>query len=257
MKNYVRADKKQVQRHFARAAETYNDQAVVQERVAHRLLDLIDETIDQAPTSVLEIGCCTGLLTRRIVARFPQLQVLHVNDLVADFRRRVERIALPVKIEFLVGDIEAIPLPQQYQLVISSSTFHWLHDLAAFLAKLHHHLHVDGLLAFAMYGPDNLQEIRALTGMGLEYPSLGQLTELLEQQHFEVSAATEEMEILHFTDPGAVLQHLRQTGVNALAGPGWNRVRLQEFTRLYHDRFRTKQGVRLTYHPMYLLARPR
>lgn len=253
----MKADKKQVQRHFARAAETYDTQALVQERVAERLLALVGENTRQPPASVLEIGCCTGILTRRIAGRFPQLQVLHVNDLVADFRRQVERIPLPGQIQFLAGDIETIPLPQQYQLVISSSTFHWLHDLTAFFAKLHRHLHPEGLLAFAMYGPDNLREIRALTGSGLEYPSLAHLREMLEQQHFEVSAATEELEILHFVDPGAVLQHLRQTGVNALAGPGWNRVRLQEFTSLYQDRFRTKQGVRLSYHPMYLLARPR
>ncbi len=252
----MKADKKQVLRHFARAADTYNDQAVVQELVAQRLLALIDKTIDQPPVSALEIGCCTGLLTRRLVARLPQLQVLHVNDLVADFRRQIERITFPGQMEFLAGDIESIPLPLQYQLVISSSTFHWLHDLTSFFAKLRRHLHADGLLAFAMYGPGNLQEIRALTGMGLEYHSLGQLRALLEQQHFEVLAATGEMEILHFSDPGAVLQHLRQTGVNALAGPGWNRLRLQEFTKLYQDRFRTKQGVRLTYHPMYVVACP-
>ncbi|MCF6188820.1 MAG: malonyl-ACP O-methyltransferase BioC [Desulfobulbaceae bacterium] len=253
----MKADKKKVQRHFARAAETYDDQAVVQERVADRLLDLVDESIGYPPGSALEIGCCTGLLTRRIVARFPQLQVLHVNDLVADFHRQVGRIDFPGQMEFLGGDIETIPLPHQYQLIISSSTFHWLHDLSAFFAKLRRHLQPGGLLAFAMYGPKNLQEIRVLTGMGLKYPSLGQLTDLLEQQHFEISAATEAMEILHFVDPGAVLQHLRQTGVNALAGPGWNRVRLQEFTSRYEDRFRVKQGVRLTYHPMYLVARPR
>ncbi len=253
----MKADKKQVQLHFARAAETYDTQAVVQERVADRLLRLVVEEQENPPASVLEIGCCTGILTRRIVTRFPHLQVLHVNDLVADFRRQVERVAFPGQMEFLAGDIEAIPLPGRYQLIISSSTFHWLHDLAAFFAKLHRHLQPDGLLAFAMYGPDNLQEIRALTGTGLEYPSLEQLAELLDQQHFEVSAAAETMERLHFVDPGAVLQHLRQTGVNALAGPGWNRVRLQEFTRLYQDRFRTEQGVRLSYHPIYLLARPR
>ena len=253
----MKADKKQVRRHFARAAGTYDTQAVVQERVADRLLTLVGEYADSAPVSALEIGSCTGILTRRIVARFPQLQVLHVNDLVADFHRQIERIAFPGQLEFLAGDIEAIPLPEQYQLVISSSTFHWLHDLPSFFAKLHRHLQPGGLLAFAMYGPKNLREIRALTDTGLEYPALEQLTDLLKQQHFEVSAAAEAMEILHFVDPGAVLQHLRQTGVNALAGPGWNRVRLQEFTSRYQDRFRTKQGVRLTYHPMYLLARPR
>lgn len=253
----MRADKKQVRIHFARAAATYDRQASVQERVADRLLALVDAHIGQPPVSALEIGCCTGILTRRIAVRFPQLQVLHVNDLVEEFGRLAGQVPLSGQVRFLGGDIETRPLPQSYHLILSSSTFHWLYDLAAFFAKLQRHLHPGGLLAFAMYGPENLQEIRALTGSGLEYPSLEKLKNLLEQQNFGIAEATEETKVLHFPDPAAVLQHLRQTGVNALAGPGWNRAQLQEFISQYQARFQTVQGVRLTYHPMYLVARRR
>ena len=249
----MKADKKQVQLHFARAAATYDNQAVIQQRVAERLLSLVDEYTSEPPASALEIGCCTGILTRKLVRHFPQLEVLHVNDLVENFSRQVGLIDIPGNIEFLPGDIETIPLPQQYQLIISSSTFHWFHELAEFFAKMHRHLHAEGLLAFAMYGPDNLQEIRALTGGGLEYPSLKQLVAMLEP-HFEVLTATEAREVLFFQDPSAILQHLRETGVNALAGSGWSKHRLQEFIRQYQNRFSGANGVRLTYHPMYVLA---
>jgi malonyl-ACP O-methyltransferase BioC len=188
------------------------------------------------------------------VHSFSLLRVLHVNDLVADFSRQIGQIDFPGRLEFLPGDIETIPLPGQYQLIISSSTFHWFHELDVFFEKLRHHLHADGLLAFAMYGPDNLQEIRALTGRGLEYQSLEQLIAVLEP-HFEVLRTTEAREVLFFQDPSSVLQHLRETGVNALAGTGWSKHRLQEFIRQYQNRFSGKNGVRLTYHPMYLLAR--
>jgi len=250
----VKTDKKQVQLHFARAADTYDRQAVIQHRVAERLLSLVSKYRSDPPNSALEIGCCTGILTRKLVSRFPQLEVLHINDLVEDFSRQVGRIDIPGQVEFLAGDIETIPLPGQYQLIISSSTFHWFHDLAVFFAKLRHHLHGDGLLAFAMYGPDNLQEIRALTGCGLKYPSLKQLVAMLEP-HLEVLTATEAREVLFFQNPSAVLQHLRDTGVNALAGSSWSKQRLQEFICQYQNRFSGETGVRLTYHPMYILAR--
>jgi len=250
----VKADKKQVQLHFARAAATYDEQAVIQLRVAEQLLSLVETYSSRPPDSALEIGCCTGLLTRQIVSRFPGLELLHVNDLVENFRRHIGQIDIPGRIEFLAGDIETLPLPRQYRLIISSSTFHWFHDLAGFFEKLHLHLHADGVLAFSMYGPGNLQEIRALTGGGLEYPSLNQLAEMLEP-HFAVLTATEVQEVLFFQDPSAVLQHLRETGVNALTGTGWSKHRLQEFNRQYQKQFSGKNGIRLTYHPMYILAR--
>jgi hypothetical protein len=62
------------------------------------------------------------------------------------------------------------------------------------------------------------------------------------------------MESLQYPDPVAVLQHLRETGVNALAGSGWNKQQLHKFIRQYQEQFNGKKGVILTYHPMYFLA---
>ncbi len=249
----MKASKKQVGLHFARAAETYDNQAMLQKRVADRLLALVDDHLPEPLQSVLEIGCCTGILTRKLAAKFPALEVFHINDLVAGFSNQVAGIQTSAQVTFLPGDIEAIPLPRQYQLIISSSTFHWLHDLPVFFAKLQQHLAPGGLLAFAMYGPENLQEIRALTGNGLEYLPLAQISAMLAE-HFVVQATAESLESLQYPDPLAVLQHLRETGVNALAGSGWNKQQLHKFIRQYQEQFNGEKGVTLTYHPMYLLA---
>jgi len=250
----MRAEKKQIRRHFARAARSYNDQAFIQVRVAERLLTLVREELEQAPASVLEIGCCTGLLTRRLLSLYPQIEVLHVNDLVTHFENLLPWSSCGGQMQFLGGDIETIPLPRQYQLIISSSTFHWLHDLEVFFAKLQRHLLPGGVLAFSIYGPGNLDEIRVLSGKGLVYFPLEQVVNLLEGQ-FDLLQATESREELYFSDAMKVLQHLRETGVNALSGSGWNRARLRAFAGEYERRYRTPQGVSLHYHPMYLLAR--
>ncbi|WP_457573653.1 malonyl-ACP O-methyltransferase BioC [Desulfolithobacter sp.] len=252
---YMLTDKKQIGQRFARAAATYDSQAHIQYRVADRLLDLLEESGCTRPQDVLEIGCCTGLLSRRLAARFPSIQTLYCNDLVdfsASIREKLGRHALcPV---FLPGDIETIDLPTRFDLIISSSTFHWLHDLPALLAKLRHHLQPGGFLAFSMYGPENLREVREVTGIGLEYPDLSTVKDMLSD-HYRLLYASQHLEEFFFPDPMAILQHLRQTGVNSVRSTGWSKGRLQRFIEVYRQRFNGDQGLSLTYHPMYLVAR--
>ncbi|MCI5150851.1 MAG: malonyl-[acyl-carrier protein] O-methyltransferase BioC, partial [Candidatus Electrothrix sp. MAN1_4] len=52
---------------FRRAAASYDRQATIQHRVADRLLTIMDRYIPQRPLRVLEVGCCTGLLTTRLL----------------------------------------------------------------------------------------------------------------------------------------------------------------------------------------------
>src|SRR5690606_17022422 len=54
---------------FGRAAARYDAQAGVQAQMADALLSLWGERA--APARILEFGCGTGLLTRRLRARFP------------------------------------------------------------------------------------------------------------------------------------------------------------------------------------------
>jgi len=251
-------DKQQIRCRFQRAAATYDRQAAVQERVADRLLALLAEHGCMPPADVLEIGCCTGLLTRRLLEGCPSIRTMVVNDLVESFRETVLQRCRgrAAEISFLAGDIETMELEASFDLIISSSTFHWFHDLAGTLARLARHLRPHGCLAFAMYGPDNLCEIRELTGLGLDYPDLGTLRATVAR-HFTVTVCEERRETLVFADTATLLTHLRQTGVNALVRAPWTRKRMEGFLREYRHRFGDDRGVRLTYHPMYVLARSR
>lgn len=240
--------------HFSRAVETYDEQAVVQRGIARKLQKIISENLDNPPYQVLEIGCCTGFLTRCLVNSFPQIKHLHVNDLSDEFLKITTSLELAGDIRFLVGDIEKIQLPGRYHLICSSSTFHWFHDLMAVFSKLYNHLLPGGMLAFSLYGPDNLREIRAVSGNGLDYLSLAQVKEGLLKRSFDVVLAKESVQSLVFSDPLAVQEHLRRTGVNALTRSGWSRERQRRFCREYQQHFSTDKGVILTYHPMYLVA---
>lgn len=252
-------DKQLIRLRFEQAAATYEQQATVQHRVAVRLLHLLHEAApDLRPADVLEIGCCTGLLTEKTLTRFPGIDHFTICDLVASFEQRVcRRIGLHAdKVTFLAGDIETVPLPDRYDLVLSSSTLHWVHDLPGLCAKLHNHLYPESLLAFSLYGQDNLKEIREITGMGLRYRNLEQLQAVVTER-FHILAAEEARETLWYPSPIAVLQHLRATGVNSIGQQAWTRRQVGAFIADYQERFSGDSGVRLTYHPMFIVARPR
>ena len=252
-------DKKLIKLRFEQAAITYEQQATIQVLVADRLLTLLDAVAPGVqPATALEIGCCTGLLTGRLVDRMPSLKHLTASDLVPSFSHWVQqKIGDHVtQLSFLAGDIESLSLPRQYDLIISSSTLHWVHDLPTLAQKFRNHLCGTGLLAVSLYGVDNLREIRTVTGMGLQYRDLARLIAVFTKD-FEILASDESREILWFPDPISVLRHLRATGVNALGQRSWSRRELSAFNREYADRFSGDHGVQLTYHPMYLIGRPR
>ncbi len=250
----MRLDKQMIRQRFARAAATYDRQAVIQQRVADRLLALLAEFGGPPPRRVLEIGCCTGLLTSRLVRQYGNIETLYVNDLVSRFEPRVAA-AVPagINLVFLAGDIETLDPPPALDLVISSSTFHWLEDLPALLNKLRDRMAPGSSLALSLYGRDNLREVREITGIGLDYYSLSELRELVGR-HFSILACEEERHTFTFTDPIALLHHLRETGVNSLDAGPWGRQRLHNFDREYRNRYGSQEGVALTYHPLYCLA---
>ena len=109
-------------------------------------------------------------------------------------------------------------------------------------------------MAFSLYGPDNLREIRELTGITLLCPALPELEAMLRASRLTLLHSSEERTQLHFASPQEVLRHLRQTGVNALSRSPWSRARLEQFCADYCRRFSAGSGVALTYHPMYCVA---
>ena len=246
-------DKQRIQQTFQRAATSYESQAMIQHRVADHLLGLLDRHDGKKIHRVLEIGCCTGLLTRKLAERYDEIYELVLNDLVESFAVQAgNQVGIPA-ISFLAGDIETVPLAGPYDLIISSSTFHWVHDLEGLLKKLADHMAPGATLAFSMYGPDNLEEIRELSGIGLNYFSL-QEVEAMVKKHLSLDHSDQKREVFHFEAPMEVLDHLRQTGVNAVSSKPWTPGRLQRFKDEYLEKFSDDQGVRLTYHPLYLMA---
>ena len=244
-------DKALVAQRFAKAGQSYVEHAVVQKQISAQLFEYLKVYCPQNLASVLEIGCGSGNLTHLFHSYF-QVDQLFLNDLYADVDQHFSTIE---NIAWLIGDIEQLTLPQSLDAVISSSALQWMTDLPTLLHRIHDALKPNAYFGFSTFGSDNLTEIKQLTGQGLNYISLEFLKRQLEQQNFEVLFIEQEVKQIYFDHPKSVLQHLKATGVTATAkSHRWTKQSLQQFYSDYQQ-FYDEQGFRLTYHPIYVIAR--
>ena len=240
-----------VAQRFAKAGQSYVEHAVVQKQISAQLFKYLKVYCPQNLASVLEIGCGSGNLTHLFQTHF-QFEQLFLNDLYADVEQHFSTIQ---NIAWLIGDIEQLTLPQSLDAVISSSALQWMTDLPTLLHRIHDALKPKGYLGFSTFGENNLIEIKKLTGQGLNYYSIDVLKQKLEENGFEIVFIQEEQKHLNFDDPKLVLHHLKATGVTATAkSHRWTKQSLQQFYSDYQQ-FHDEQGFRLTYHPIYVIAR--
>lgn len=245
------------QQRFGRHFGTYDQQAVVQKQMALKLVSGIVPYMTCAPRNVFEIGCGTGLVTSALDG------AIHIsrycgNDLVAESEPQIRRILSTLAdddFSFIKGNAVHIKtLPFKPDLIISGASFQWITDLKPFLGQLYEFMSEGGILAFSSFGPHNFTEIRKLTGVGLSYPTLTQLEEMLNGK-FAILHAEESMEQLWFDSPAEALRHIRETGVNGISEVRWSRTKLDAFAAGYQNAFCAEQGIPLTYHPLEIIAK--
>lgn len=187
---------------FPKMYHRYEEYATVQEMVANKLMAKSKIHFENV-NIILEIGAGTGFLTRQILAYYQGAKII-VND-IYDIRKYIEKQG---NMEFLLGDINKILLPQG-DLVISSSALQWVEDLDILFSKLARNYKY---LSVAFYIEDNLREIKKHFGNSLPYYSYQEVMEILKTYFKNVEGEQEEV-ILNFSSPKEVLNHLKNTGV--------------------------------------------
>lgn len=205
---------------FAAATDTYDSAAVAQARAADRMVALVaDLSLPHSPT-VLEVGCGTGLLTRRLLPRVGGDWL--VTDLAPAMVEAARHAVASDKAQFRVMDGEHPDTPVGlFDLVVSNLAAQWFGDLGRAANQLRACLAPGGTLVLSTLGRGSFaQWIEAHARLGLSagtpcYPDAESLRALLPRGS---RVLTEAVDVRH-DDAHAFVAALKRIGAGTPA-PG-------------------------------------
>jgi len=246
--------KQNIKTRFKKALNTYDSNAFAQKKISLKLFDLIKDFSDKTKGNFFEIGCGTGFLTKKIFSELKPT-ISYVNDLLQEcYDFFISEIENKQNIIFLKGNAEEINFPTDIDFIISGSTFQWFENPENFFRKSYNSLNENGLLIFNSFSPDNLKQIKELTAAGLSYFSKAEILNFSEN-YFDLLIVENETINLEFNSPFDVLRHLKLTGVNSFSSGLKTKNAIKIFEQEYYSKFKTENGVGLTYSPVYFVMR--
>ena len=141
---------------FSRAAETYDALACVQKTAG---MYLLNQLTGVAPDRVLDIGCGSGWLTRKMAIKFPAAMVWAL-DLAPGMVQHVER-DLPRGRVQCAGRYGKSAIPEcQFDLVYSNFAMQWLDNPEVYFRECYRLLPLGGHLVCGTLLPGTLAELQ-------------------------------------------------------------------------------------------------
>lgn len=210
-------NKSLIRQRFGSSVPHYDQAAKPQKMIAEQLIGMIP-TDDRLPYEgdAFEVGCGTGLLSQLLIGRYDDGKRNFVfNDLSPEMERSL-RTKIGAKHTFISGDAEHIEWPKPLALVASSSCIQWWDAPLSFVAKSSLTLRSGGVLLYSTFLPDNLNELRIVTGRGLNYPTEPEHRMVLQAVGFkEIHIRTLRIS-MDFEGIMPLLKHLKLTGTNGI-----------------------------------------
>jgi malonyl-CoA O-methyltransferase len=256
-------DKIQVLRRFNRSASTYHQHAVVQQQMAHQLLQHIPQSVDR----ICEIGCGTGYLTQLLAAQYPEASIVAI-DLASQMVEMAKKNVDHPNIQWIVGDAEQLShhVSGQFDLIISNATIQWLANPNETMCAWTDLLNADGKLICSTFGQNTFQELVTLfqrieKELGIQpHPHHVPMQtarfwqQLWEEVGLTSVAVAEDWQQVSYPDCRSFLQSIKATGANysKANSPMLTRRLLLNVMQQYDRIYRVQSQVYATYHVLYL-----
>lgn len=153
-------NKRWVRRAFDRAAQTYDDAAVLQREVCTRMLEHLDP-VKMQPQHVLDVGTGTGFAVGLLMKRYKKAQITAVDLAPEMLKQAAKHGSWFRKPRLICADADHLPLADHsVDMLVSSLMLQWSGDLERTLREFKRVLKPGGVLMFATFGPDTLKELR-------------------------------------------------------------------------------------------------
>lgn len=239
---------------FKKAEKTYTQSAIAQNQVCLKLSRLIKKFETTTPENILEIGAGFGMLTKILAAEY-QMANWTINDLEINPDIFYKIFETHPTLNLIEGNAEDIFFHNTYDLIISASAIQWFNEPTKFALNIKNYISPGGIIAVSTYGPQNLREIKEITGNGLNYFSMEEYSKNISQSDYEILHQESEIIELYFNSPCEILQHIKHTGVNGSFRQFWTPKKMSDFT-LQYEKFRHhNKTYKLSYNPIYLILK--
>ena len=255
--------KTNVESRFSASAQTYESHAHIQRTAANHLMTLLpDET-----SSLLEIGCGTGQLTRSLYRKYPDAR-FHILDVSADMVKEC-KLALPKEIDatWHVSNIESFESDERFPLIVSNSVLHWVEPLTQVLTKLRHISAPPAQLVCSIMTEGTLgelREVRSIVAPGKpprrEMPNREKTVARFESAGYDIVLEEEQTLVAHYPSTVAFLRAIHQMGVTggtvSQSHQPLSRSELHALQNLYQERYEDPlRGVKASYKVLFLSVR--
>ncbi len=238
---------KSIKSHFERSMDKYDENAIVQIDSAEKLTNSLTKFTTKFE-NILELGCGTGVLTKRIKNNF-SFKNYFANDLVEKSKNYISNI-IPDN-TFLHGNAIKIRPPKNVDLIISNAMFQWFFNLEDITTHCKSLLNNNGILAFTTFGTKNFTELKDISGLSLNYLTKEEIENILKKD-FDILHIEEYTYTLNFNNPLELLAHMKNTGVNSLTSKTWTVKEVKDFCENYLQKY---NSVKLTYNPIIVIAK--
>ena len=231
-------DKNFIAKKFENSINFYDDNAIIQELMAKKLISLIEK---KKFKNILEIGSYSGLLTKKAVEKFD-----FDNYLALDIVDSFDKIKnLSPKITFEKNDVEEFNTNQKFDLIIANASLQWCLDFEHTIKKLKSYLNKGGIIAVSIFALDNFYEIRDSFNVSLKYKTIDEI----EKVFSENVKIIQESHTLQFKNSKDLLKHIKLTGVNAISKENLSVVQIKNALKILEEKYQNK----LTYKPVYII----
>lgn len=253
-----------IRRAFARAANTYAANAVLQAEVGVRLRERLDGA-DLVPATILDVGSgpCDG--TAQLRARYPGAHAIALDLALPMLSVAAHDGAASPAFARVCADAQALPLGEaSVDLVHSNLCLQWCEDPGLALAEFRRVLRPGGLLLFSTFGPDTLKELRAAFAEVDAAPHVSRFIDMhdigdaLLASGFRDPVLERDDFVLTYPHARALMRELHTIGAtNADTQRRRTLTGKSHLTRMFaaYERFRRDGVLPATYEVVYAAAR--